>query len=51
VLVTAPHAAHQDIDRVGLADDQVERRFHLDVDSMVAAYTRDLLIETLVNRH
>jgi hypothetical protein len=28
-----------------------KRRFHLDVDSMVTADVRDLLIETLVIRH
>jgi hypothetical protein len=42
------YAVHQDVDRVGLADDQLECGFHLDVFSMVAANPRDLLIETLV---
>jgi hypothetical protein len=49
-LVSTPNAIHQDVDRIGLADDQLERRFHLSVDSMVAADARDLRIETLVIR-
>ena len=49
-LVATPHVVHQDVDRVGLADDQVERRFHLDVESMVAADAGDLLIEKLMIR-
>jgi hypothetical protein len=44
-LVSAPHTVHQDVDRVGLADDEVECGFHLNVLSMVAADPRDLLIE------
>ena len=49
-LVSTPDAIHQDVDRIGLADDQVERRFHLGVDSMVAADARDPLVQTLVIR-
>src|SRR5260370_430233 len=49
-LVATPHAVHQDVNRVGLVDDPVERRFHLAVDSMVAADACNLLLETLVIR-
>jgi len=41
---------HQDVDRAGLAPDQIERRFNLGVDAMVAAYSGNPLIETLVIR-
>ena len=49
-LVTTPDVVHQDIDGAGLAEDQVECRFHLGVAAMVAADTRDPLIDTLVIR-
>ena len=49
-FVATPHVVHQDVDRVRLANDKVERRFHLDIESMVAADARELLIEALVIR-
>jgi hypothetical protein len=49
-LVATPHVVHQDVNRVGLADDQFERRFHLGVDSMVAADACNPLMETLMVR-
>src|SRR5207302_963194 len=49
-LVAAPHVVHQDVDGVAFADDQIERRFDLSVEAMVAADARDPLIETLVIR-
>src|SRR5262245_45093225 len=50
-LVAAPHIVHEDIDRPGLADDQIECCFHLDVILMVAADSGDLLVEAPVIHH
>jgi hypothetical protein len=49
-LVATPHVVYQDVDRAGLAEDQIERRFNLGVDAMVAADAGNPLIETLVIR-
>ena len=49
-LVATPHVVHQDVDGVAVANDQIERRFHLDVESMVAADARDPFIERVVIR-
>src|SRR5215471_17534887 len=47
-LVAAPDIVHQDVIVASLAEDQVERRFHLIIHAMVIADAGDPLTEMLV---
>src|SRR5207253_2306863 len=47
-LVATPHVVHQNVDRARLAEDAIERRLDVGVDSMVASNARDPLVDWLV---